>query len=212
MMKLAQDGEHLPCGADLGALVDRVAEDLPPADPEHAAGCEHCRAALAELGSLWGQVRELAHEDVAVPAALLAAVMRTVRAEQTGNGGARLPLRDVMPQFVKHAVLPGDRGTLKIAVSVVELIVGREALMTPGVVALGSGEVRAALEGSPRVEVMVDERRVAARVRLVVELGWPIPEILEAVRQRAGAAVRRMTGLETARIDITVTDVREPEA
>lgn len=205
-MKLAHDGEHLPCGADLGVLVDQVAEDLPPQDLEHEAGCEHCQAALAELGPLWGQVRELAREDVVVPAALLATVMRAVRAEQIGNGGATLPLREVIPQLVNHALLLGDRGTLKIADSVVALIVGREALATPGVLS-HSGVASSVVGRSPGVVVVVDESRVSARLRLVVELGWPIPDVVEAVRQRAGAAVQRMTGLETAAIDITVTDV-----
>ncbi len=206
-MKLAHDGEHLPCGADLGVLVDQVAEELPPQDPEHEAGCEHCQAALAELGPLWGQVRELAREDVVVPAALLATVMRAVRVERIGNGGATLPLREVIPQLVNHALLLSDRGTLKIADSVVALIVGREALATLGVLSLDSGVASALAGGSPGVVVVVDGGRVSARVRLVVGLGWRIPDVVEAVRQRAGAAVQRMTGLETAAIDITVTDV-----
>jgi len=208
-MQLATGGERLPCGTDLGALVDQVAEDLPPADPRHEASCEYCQAALAELGPLWGQVRELAREDVAVPAALLASVMQTVRSEQTPNGGTRLPLRDVIPQFVKHALLLGDRGTLKIADSVVALIIRREALATPGVWALGSGDLGSVLGGSPGVEVVIGESLVSARLRLVVELGWPLPDVLEAVRQRATTAVQKMTGLAMAGIDITVTDVRE---
>lgn len=207
-MKLVlRDEEHLPCGADLGDLVDRVAEELPPDDPDHEAGCEHCQAALGELGPLWGQVRELAREDVAVPAALIETVMRAVRVERQGSDGARLPLREVIPQLVDHALLLGDRGTLKIADSVVALIVGREALATPGVLALSSGATSYLLGRSPGVEVVVEGSRVSARLHLVVELGWSIPEVLDAVRQRAGLAVQRMTGLETAAIDITVSDV-----
>jgi uncharacterized alkaline shock family protein YloU len=192
-MKLVHDGEHLPCGADLGILVDQVAENLSPRDPEHEAGCEHCQAALAELGPLWEQVRELAREDVEVPPALLATVMRAVRA--------------VIPQLVNHALLLGERGTLKIADSVVALIVAREALVTPGVLSLDSGGASSLVGRSPGVVVVVDESRVSVRLRLVAELGWPIPDVVDAVRRRAGAAVQIMTGLETAAIDITVTDV-----
>lgn len=206
-MKLVHDGEHLPCGADLGILVDQVAENLSPRDPEHEAGCEHCQAALAELGPLWEQVRELAREDVEVPPALLATVMRAVRAERIGNGGATLPLRAVIPQLVNHALLLGERGTLKIADSVVALIVAREALVTPGVLSLDSGGASSLVGRSPGVVVVVDESRVSVRLRLVAELGWPIPDVVDAVRRRAGAAVQIMTGLETAAIDITVTDV-----
>ncbi len=208
-MKLAQGGEHLPCGVGLGALVDQVVEHLPPADPEHEAGCEYCQAALAELGPLWAQVQDLARENVVVPATLLATVMRSVRAEARRDGDTHLPLRDLIPQFVDHALLLGERGTLKIADSVVALIVGREALATPGVLALGSGDVRSARGGSPGVEVVVDESRVSARLRLVVELGWPIPDVLEAVRRRVRKAMQKTTGLDMAAIDITVTDLRE---
>jgi uncharacterized alkaline shock family protein YloU len=116
-------------------------------------------------------------------------------------------VRAVIPQLVNHALLLGERGTLKIADSVVALIVGREALATPGVFSLDSGVASSLVGRSPGVVVVVDESRVSARLRLVVELGWPIPDVVDAVRRRAGAAVQIMTGLETAAIDITVTDV-----
>lgn len=207
MMKLAEDGEHLLCGADLGVLVDQVAEDLPPADREHEATCEHCQAALAQLGPLWRRVRELAREDVVVPAALMATVMQAVRRERAGNGGS-LPLRKVIPQLVDHAVLPGERGALEIADSVVAQIIQRETLATPGVLALDAAGVQSVLGRRPGVDVAVEESRVSARLRLVVELGWPIPDVLELVRRRAGAAVERMTGLRPEEIHITVTDVQ----
>jgi len=210
-MTLAHDGEPLPCGVDVGLLVDQVAEGLPPVDPEHQATCEFCQAALADLEPLWGQVRELAREDVVVPARLLATVMQAVRAEQIPGRAAGLSLRDVLPQLVSHALLVGERGTLRISDSVIAQILVREALATPGVSALDSGGVRSMLRATPGVEVTVDGSRVAVRLRLVVDLGLPIPKVLRAVRLRAAKAVRVMTGLETSAIDITVTDVRDSD-
>jgi len=207
-MTLAHDGEPLPCGVYVGLLVDQVAEGLPPVDPEHQATCEFCQAALADLEPLWGQVRELAREDVVVPTRLLATVMQAVRAEQIPGRAAGLSLREVLPQLVSHALLVGERGTLRISDSVIAQILVREALATPGVSALDSG-VRSMLRATPGVEVTVDGSRVAVRLRLVVDLGLPIPEVLRAVRLRAAKAVRVMTGLETSAIDITVTDLTD---
>ncbi len=206
-MALVQPEEQLPCGVELGALVDQVAEGRPPKDSVHEGRCAHCQAALAELGPLWGRVRELAREEVVAPAALVAAVMRSVHAEGGANGGATLPLRDLIPRFLEHALLPGDRGTLKIADSVLALIVGREALAVRGVLELDSG-VSSLPGGSSGVELVVDDRVVSARLRLVVELGCSIPDLLARVRRRVEMAVLHMAGLETGSIDITVTDVR----
>lgn len=195
-MSEAREGAYLACGADLGMLVDQVAENLPPGDAEHQASCEHCRAVLAELEPLWGQVRELAREDVVVPAALVATVMRVVRKERSPSP-TKLSLRGVIPRLVDHALLLSERGTLKIADSVIAQVIAREALAAPGVSGLGS------------VEAVVDESRVSARLRLVIELGWSIPDVLQVVRMRARTALRRITELEAVAIDITVTDVQD---
>lgn len=195
-MSQAKDGTYLPCGADLGLLVDQVAETLPPGDSEHQASCEYCRAALAELEPLWGQIRQLAREDVVVPAALVATVMRVVREERSPRA-PKLALRDVIPRLIDHALLLGDRGTLKIADSVIAQVIARETLATPGVSEFGA------------VEVVVDESQVSARLRLVIELGWSIPDVLLIVRLRAGTELQRITGLEAVAIDITVTDVQD---
>lgn len=73
--------ERLACGAAFGDLVDQVADDA-PADHEHQSGCPHCRAALAELRSLWEATRRLAAEQVHAPEALDDAVLRRVRREK----------------------------------------------------------------------------------------------------------------------------------
>lgn len=207
-MKAAHDGDHLSCGAELGTLVDQVAENLSPADPQHQACCEHCQRTLAELEPLWGQVRELAREEVVPPSALVATVMQAVRAERTG-GANRLPLRAVVPQLVEHALLLGERGSLRIADSVIAQVIAREALATPGVIALDTGATPAMFGRSTRgVDVSVEESRVWAQLLLVVAIGFSIPDVVRSVRELVTGAVRDITGLDAVAIDITVTDVR----
>ncbi len=194
--------DRLACGTELGELVDQVAEGLPPADPDHQAGCRHCQRALAELEPLWGQVRELARDEVSVPGTLVEVVMRAVRPERDKQ--AALPLEDVVPRLVSHALLLGERGATKIADSVIAHVVAREALATPGVHSLDRSGARA-------VAVEVDGARVSAQLRLVVDLRGAIPDVVAAVRRRVADAVNRMTGLETVAIDITIAEIRAEE-
>ncbi len=200
-MEMSRRSDRLPCGTQFGLLVDQVAENLRAADPAHQGRCEHCQAALAELEPLWAQVRELAREEVSVPATLVQTVMRAVR-QQRRDEQAGVPLDDVVPRLVNHALLLDERGTTKIADSVIARIVGREALVTPGVRGLDRAGVTVELEG----------QRVSAQLRLVVDFGYVIPDVVAAVRERVVDAIRSMMGLETAAIDITVAKVAEEDA
>ncbi len=200
-MEVSRRSDRLPCGTQFGLLVDQVAENLPPADPAHQGGCGHCQAALAELEPLWAQVRELAREEVSVSATLVDTVMRAVR-QQRRDEQAGVPLDDVVPRLVNHALLLDERGTTKIADSVIARIAGREALATPGVRGLDRAGVTVELEG----------HRVSAHLRLVVDFGYVIPDVVAAVRERVADAIRSMMGLETAAIDITVAKVAEEDA
>ena len=208
-MKPVQEGEHLPCGVELVGLVNQVAEDLRPPDPEHQSSCEHCRRALAELEPMWGQVRELARQEVIPPSALVATVMQAIRAERARVSPEELPLREIVPRLVEHALLLGERGSLRIADSVIAQVIVREALATPGVVALDAGAASPRFgKSSHGVTVSMHESRVSAQLLLVVEIGWPIPGVVRDVRERVGQAVRTITGLDAVAIDVTVTDVR----
>lgn len=211
-MEMSSRAERLACGTELGALVDQVAEGLSPDDLGHQASCEHCQAALAELEPLWGQVRELAREEVSVPATLVAIVMRAIRDQRAEEQPERLSLDDVIPRLVEHALLRDEQGTTRIADSVIANIVGRVVLATPGVRGLDrAGVLPGVMEkggGTGGVNVKVDGHRVSAHLGLVVDIGCVIPDVAAAVRERVVEALRRMTGLETVSIDITVEEVR----
>lgn len=207
-MELSQNHDRVACGIELGALVDQVAEGVPPTDPGHQAGCRHCQAALAELEPLWGRVRELAREEVSVPAALAAIVIRTIREQLPDDRSDRLPLEEVVPRLLEHALLLDERGTTRIADTVIAQVVAREALATPGVSAVArGGAVRAAAGGG--VTVAVDGHRVSLHLSLVVTLGSVIPDVVAGVRARVVDVLERLIGLEAVAIDITVAEIRE---
>lgn len=187
----------LPCGTDLGPLVDQVAEGRTAANPGHQRSCPHCREALDELEALWRDVRELATDDVEVPGALLAKVMERVRRDQAQASSPSLPLDRVAPRLVRHALLRGGRGTTKIADSVIAELIRRSALATGGVRSLRGDTV--AVEGN----------LVSARLGLVVEFGLIIPELVELVRARVTREAEAMTGLRLETLVIDVVDVVE---
>ncbi len=209
-MEVTGRGERLACGAELGQLVDQVAEATPPADLAHQAACPHCRAALEELESVWGEVRDLARQPVAVPAGVVEAVMRRVRAEHAAESVV-IPLETIVPRLVRHALLTGERGTTQIADSVVAAVVRRAAVRVAGVHSVGAAggldAVVGRLAGQAGVEVEVEGHRVTAALAIVVLYGYAIPEVVKAVRERVVEAVEQIAGLEAAAIDITVVDV-----
>lgn len=212
-MRVDGGSERLPCGVELATLVDQVAEGTSPADPEHQATCPHCGPALAELDDLWGWVRELAREEVVVPARLVEKVIRRIR-EEVASLALRAPLEAVAPRLVEHALLLAERGATRIADSVVAEFASRAALEVPGVHSLDRGGLVGAIQGrvptgaAPEgVAVEVEEERVTVHLQLVVVYGESIPDVTNAVRSHVIRSVEAMTGLEVAKVNIAVQDV-----
>lgn len=213
-MEMSKGNLRLPCGTELGRLVDQVAEARPPDDPTHERTCRHCKGALWELNSLWGDVRELAREEVSAPARVIETVMRRIRHTRRSGSTPTVPLEEAVPLLVRHALLHGVRGTLRIADSVVATVVRRAALSVAGVRELAPP--RALRTGAAPFEekifpagvtIDVDGPRVTIALSLVVGVGQPIPEVVESVRERVAEAVEQLTGLQIDAIDITVAEI-----
>ena len=116
--------EQLPCGVQLDDLVEQVDQGRGEQLTEHEQHCTHCRAAIAEISRLWGSVTALAAEQVEPPADLVDKVMGLVR---------ELALE------IWHVVLPGERGSTRIAARVLATVARRAARRVPGVrVVLGA--------------------------------------------------------------------------
>lgn len=201
--------ERLACGRDVARLIEQVANGSAPSDPNHQASCPHCRSMLVELTRLWGEVRELAREDIAVPDRIVRKVIEHVRRERPART-AVVPLEDVVPRLVRHALLESGRGRTKIAEPLIATLVRRVALSSPGVHAIArtasSGVIPGAL--APRgVTIEVTGERLTVDISLVVEFGVSAPALVESVRQRVIRSVEETTGLHVVAVNVSVIDV-----
>lgn len=199
---------RLPCGARLVELIDQVADGRQPADPEHQATCPHCQAALGELEELWGRVRALAREEVSAPYRLVQTVMRRIR-EQGSVPALLIPLEQVVPRLVRHALVHEERGVTRIADSVLARIASL-ALREISLAEVASSGARALRRGSATecIEVRLGGDRALVALRLVADYGVNLPSLADLVRQTVAERIRTMTGLEAVEVDIHVVDVR----
>lgn len=205
-------GARLPCGTWLAALVDQVADNLAPANPEHQVSCSHCQETLGELEELWGRVRKLAREQVRAPYRIVQAVMRGIRAQSSLP--LPVPLEVVVPQLVQHALLQQERGATRIADSVLARIVALSLREFPAVKpAVGAAEsVRGRFLGGPTsgVQITVSERGVVIELRVSVEYGFHLPTLVEALQSNIVERLTQMTGLVVLEVNVLVEDVRLP--
>lgn len=175
------NGGHarLPCGTDLLALVQQVSDGLPPADPEHQAGCVHCRRSLARIRSTLDDVRGLASERVVAPPDLARRVMRRLRGEQA-----------------RVAVSASARGRTSVNQAIVAQVAQRAALDVPEVVFASALMTDPEAGGSVRVEV-----------RLVVAYGPALERVAGAVREHIIGDVAAVTGLLVEDVDVRIDDL-----
>ncbi len=206
-------GGRLPCGTRLAALVEQVADNLAPANPEHQASCSHCQETLDELEELWGRVRELAHEQVTAPYRIVQAVMHGIRTQSLLRP-LPIPFEEVVPQLVRHALLQQARGSTRIADSVLARIVALTLHEFPAVEpAAGTSEgVRGRFFGGTTsgIEISVSERGVVVELRVTVEYGLHLQSLVEVLRRKIVERITQLTGLVTVEVNVLVEDVRRP--
>lgn len=195
---------RLECGTELAGLVDQVAEGREPEDPGHQAACAHCEATLAQLDRIWSEVREVAREEVAPPYSVVATVISRIRRGLLPDAFG-LPLEQVVPRLVRHALLDAERGTTRIADAVVADVVRVAARRIAHARLLGSPS-RAGIE----VEVAHGSVRIA--LRLGLSYGVSVPAVVLAMRDAVIADVEALMGLRVTGVDITVEDVFLGEA
>lgn len=205
---------RLECGASTAQLLGQAAENGPRPQGSHQLGCTLCQAALAELASAWGPVRQWATASVRAPVGLVGAVMAQVR---------RLAFT------ARHDIAVGPRGHTTVSIWVLEMVAGTAALEVPGVLALGtsarrvprpapgpsSSARRPASPAWPPGAIEVTLREGAARVRLDIVVAPDVADInalAEQVRGRARHHLQVMAGLDVDAVDVQVADVGEPGA
>ena len=115
-----------------------------------------------------------------------------------------------------------DRGATTIEETVVQKLAGIATREVPGVYAMGSASRRAfsalteRIPGSQTnvsggVSVEKGERQTAIDVSIVIEYGFSVVEVSQAIRRNIIQSVERATGLEVLEVNINVTDVHLPD-
>lgn len=131
----------------------------------------------------------------------------------------------LVTRFRNNAELTEDRGMTTIADEVVEKIAGIAAREVPGVHDLGGQASRVFASLKERIglgETNNDEadRGVAVRLegttaeidmKIVIEFGYVVHSVTDAVRTKVISSVENMLGLEVTQVNIRVNDVHVPD-
>jgi uncharacterized alkaline shock family protein YloU len=197
--------ERLPCGRELGGIVEQVAEGRGGELDAHQRTCQYCQAALTDTDRLWGPLRRYAEESATVPDEVIESLVRRVRR-----------LIDLGWIVLERTA----RGVTKVSGWIVAAIAEAATDATPGVARGGASvgrvveTLRAALAGGTGERsvaggraVEVGEREAAIDLDVVGEYGTPIPDLAAAVRRNVRASVEQLTGLDVVEVNLRVTDV-----
>ena len=192
----------LPCGADVDALLEQVADGHAADLDTHQRDCVHCQAALAEFVALWTPVADTAARPVPVPPGLTAAVMSQIR----------ILVRDVW-----YTLQTTDLGVIRVAARIVAALARDSARTVPGVrVALGrsthSKLAELAEQGSlrhrhPHAAVGVLGRTAVVDLAVAVTYGDPVHDVARDIQRHVIATLRETTGLQTVTVNVTVDDI-----
>ena len=133
-----------------------------------------------------------------------------------GNGSQGSPLKsDMGATTVSNAVVSQIAGIAAQEVEKVQMGGGATAAVG-GFLQSVTGSVTGGSSGaganfSRGVTVEVGEEETAVDLTMAVEYGQSIPQITEAVRRNVINRVENLAGLRVNEVNITVTDVQDPE-
>jgi uncharacterized alkaline shock family protein YloU len=162
--------------------------------------------------------------EVALERGREAVEMGREAAERVGDAVERAA-STLVTRFRNNAELAEDRGMTTIADEVVEKIAGIAAREVPGVHDLGGEVSRVFASLKERIglgETTNDEadRGVAVRLegttaeidlKIVIEFGFVVHSVTDAVRTKVISSVENMLGLEVTEVNIRVNDVHVPD-
>jgi len=196
------DAVTLPCGAEVDALLEQVADGRAGDLDDHQRDCVHCRAAIAEFTALWAPVAAEAAIALAAPSGLTAAVMSQIRR---------------LVSDVWYTLQSTELGSIRIAARIVATLARDSARLVPGVrVALGRsshGKLAALAEQAslghrhPDAAVGVLGRTAVVDLAVAVTYGDSVREVARDIQQHVIAELRQTLGLETAVVNVIVDDV-----
>lgn len=114
---------------------------------------------------------------------------------------------------INRPEIQGDLGVIRIADEVVSTVAGLAVADVEGVATMSGGWSTDLVEKlgkksfSKGIKVEVNENETRIDIFIVVEFGYPIPQVAENVQQEVKAAVESMTGLTVAAINVHVSGV-----
>lgn len=110
------------------------------------------------------------------------------------------------------------KGTVTYADQVIEKMVGHALQHVPGLLSISGGfftNIKNKLINSSDVReginVEVGSKQVATDLKIVVEYGKDIPEIVETMKSIIGTEVKKMTHLEVVEVNVEVVDIKTRE-
>lgn len=110
------------------------------------------------------------------------------------------------------------KGTVTYADQVIEKMVGHALQHVPGLLSVSGGfftNIKNKLINSSDVReginVEVGSKQVATDLKIVVEYGKDIPEIVETMKSIIGTEVKKMTHLEVVEVNVEVVDIKTRE-
>ncbi len=196
--------DQMPCGKDLDVLVEQVADGHGQDLDDHERGCAHCRAYLGEIGRLWAPVGALAAERIEPPPDVLGKVMTLVR---------ELALE------IWHVVLPGERGTTRIAARVLATLATRAAARAHGVLVVLGRSTQARMVARtteatqshqhPGSAVGIAGQHAVIDLAVVSAYAVYIPDVAATIRRLVTDQLHS-AGLSDVDVNITVDDVVAP--
>ncbi len=187
-MALDPNHDRLPCGIELDSLVDQITEQTAPRDPAHQASCPYCQTALRGFRQGWSDVQTLAGAPVPIPPGLTTRIMTRVRA--------------LARRAAQNIILAGAHGHTQISHQVIAQIARRVTLAIPGVLFASA---------QPEPGKPVDPLRVKLTLRLITTYGPALHPLADAVRATLNRRLPNLTGATIENIDITFTDIDQPD-
>ncbi|MFF3564667.1 hypothetical protein ACFYXS_31955 [Streptomyces sp. NPDC002574] len=174
----------LPCGRPLSRAWELARDATSTTDP-HTAACPYCRQAVEGLAALDEAIDALCAQERPSAQAIADRVIRTVRAEI--RLGRMLPLDD-------------PAGDLRIAETAAAKVLRRAADTVIG-----------AQIASLRMTPSGEGPAVHIALTLAATPDRPLPEYAARVRQAVLHAAHRTLGLAISGVDVTITDLLEPD-
>ena len=114
----------------------------------------------------------------------------------------------------QSAMTSGERGKTYIADEVISIIARIAAEQVEGVHQIGDSNLRgmiARLGRSKGIESEVGLKEAAVDIEVVVEYGYPIKQVAEALRSQIIDNVELMTGRKVIEVNVHIVDVYIPK-